>query len=72
MDIADIKKLKVGDHAHWYEKVVDEKPCGCSMLYTITRINYKRGLVWGRVINSRECWQHNATQLNLAQLEVSK
>jgi hypothetical protein len=72
MDIKDIKRLKVGDHVSWYESTTDGKPSGYNMLFVITRINYTRGLVWGRLINSREYWQHNATRLNLAQLGISK
>jgi hypothetical protein len=69
MDIKNIKKLKVGTVVNWYEPK-DEKHTGFRMGYTIMRINYKRGLVWGYAINGAY-WKHNSTQLNLSQTEIS-
>ena len=70
MDIKDIKKLKVGGVVDWFEPN-DKKRTGFSMGYSITRVNYKRGLVWGSRINE-PCWKQNSTQLNLSQIEISK
>ena len=64
-----IKSLKVGSIVDWYEPN-DKTRTGFKMGYEITRINYKRGLVWGVIING-PLWKHNATQLPIEQIEVS-
>jgi hypothetical protein len=69
MNFKDIKKLKVGSIVDWYEPK-DENRTGFRMGYEITRLNYKRGLVWGSAINGAY-WKHNSTQLNLSQIEIS-
>ena len=69
MDIKDIKNLKPGTFVEWYE-TIDGKRTGFRMGYTITRVNYKRGLVWGALTNDIRNWKHNSTQLNLGQIEI--
>ena len=69
MDIKDIKKLKVGANAEWYE-TVDGRRTGFRMGYTITRINYKKGLVWGKPTSDIRNWKYNAAELNINQLEI--
>ena len=70
MDIKDIKKLKVGSFVNWHEQV-NGKRTGYRLGYTITRINYKRGLVWGTPTNDHMYWKHNSIELQLHQIEVS-
>jgi len=69
MDFKDIKKIKVGSFVTWHE-TIDGKRTGYRMGYTITRINCKRGLVWGQMTNDSRHWKHNSTQLSLDQLEI--
>ena len=68
MDIKDIKKIKIGSHVDWYE-TVEGRRTGYRHGYKITRVNYKRGLVWGKQENG-PLWDHNATQLTLSQIEI--
>lgn len=69
MDVKDIKKIKVGSSVNWHEQM-DGKRTGYRLGYTITRINYKRGLVWGTPTNDIRNWRHNSTELLLHQIEV--
>lgn len=68
MHYKDIKTLKVGTIVNWYEPN-DKTHTKFKMGYEITRINYKRGLVWGQTING-PLWKHNSTLLPLDQIEI--
>lgn len=69
MDIKDIKKVKVGGFATWHETRATGERTGFRMSYVVTRVNYRQGKVWGKLING-PLWKHNATGLNLDQIEV--
>lgn len=67
MKIDQIRELKVGDAVTWYE-TIDGRRTGFRMGYYVTRINYKRGLVWGHRVLA-PIWDHRNGELNLDQIE---
>jgi hypothetical protein len=70
MDIGNIKKLKVGLNVEWYETISGRRT-GFRMGYTLTRIHYKKGLVWGKPTSDIRNWKFNATELGLNNIEIS-
>jgi hypothetical protein len=66
MKIEALKNYKIGDSIDWNE-TIDGRRTGFRMGYFITRINYKRGLVWGKHVNA-PLWDNRSVQLNLDHL----
>ena len=69
MDLKNLMKVRPGDTVTWFETIAGERT-GFRMTYCISRINYKRGLVWGKRVNA-PLWEKNGVQLPLTQIEKS-